>query len=180
MPKKTKISEEDARLFRQAVKRVRPLHHDKATPHPARPKPIPKQRILDERKVLDDLLSDAYDPAELETGDELLFARPGLQHTLLRKLRRGQFSVNAELDLHGMTVAQARIALSEFLHHCRNSRARCVRIIHGKGHGSHQKIPILKSKVNGWLRQRDEVLAFCSARRVDGGGGAVYVLLKRR
>jgi len=126
-----------------------------------------------------DMLSEDYDPAELELGDELLFSRSGLQHGLLRKLRRGQFSIRMQLDLHGMTVAEARLALTQFLLDCRAANARCVRIIHGKGHGSLHKQPVLKGKVNKWLQQRDEVLAFCSARIEDGGTGAVYVLLKR-
>jgi len=87
--------------------------------------------------------------------------------------------VEAQLDLHGLTAAQARAALATFLRDCRIHGLRCVRIIHGKGRGSHNRQPVLKGKVNHWLRQRDEVLAFCTARPVDGGGGAVYTLLKR-
>ncbi|MEZ5671388.1 MAG: Smr/MutS family protein [Thiotrichaceae bacterium] len=92
----------------------------------------------------------------------------------------GQFSISAELDLHGLIVSQAREAVVDFLHYCRDRSLRCVRIVHGKGYGSWQKQPILKGKLNHWLRQRDEVLAFCPARGVDGGTGAVYVLLKNR
>jgi DNA-nicking Smr family endonuclease len=134
---------------------------------------------LEQQRIMRDMLSDAFDPAEIETGEELLFSRKGLQHGLIRKLRRGQFTVQAELDLHGLTVAEARQALAEFLADVRAAGARCVRIIHGKGYGSRHKQPVLKNKLNGWLQQRDEVLAFCSARQVDGGTGAVYVLLKR-
>ncbi|ALG67806.2 DNA mismatch repair protein MutS [Beggiatoa leptomitoformis] len=144
-----------------------------------RPRPIPRQRFLEDAQVKEDMLSDAYDPAELETGEELLFLRSGIQQTLFRRLRRGQLSIETELDLHGMTVPIAREAIAEFLHYCQSRNIRCARIIHGKGYGSWQKQPILKIKVNHWLRQRDEVLAFCSARPVDGGTGAVYVLLKR-
>ncbi|EIJ42136.1 hypothetical protein BegalDRAFT_1237 [Beggiatoa alba B18LD] len=145
---------------------------------PPRPRPIPRQRFLETEQVKVDMLSDAYDPAELETGEELLFLRAGIQQSLFRRLRRGQLSVETELDLHGMTVPIAREAIAEFLRYCQSRNIRCVRIIHGKGYGSWQKQPILKVKVNHWLRQRDEVLAFCSARPVDGGTGAVYVLLK--
>jgi DNA-nicking Smr family endonuclease len=126
------------------------------------------------------MLSDSLDPAEVETGEELLFARPGLQHGVLRKLRRGQYSHGAELDLHGMTVVIARQALALFLSECQHDGIRNVRIIHGKGNGSLRQQPILKSKVNHWLRQRNEVLAFCSARPIDGGTGALYVLLRSR
>lgn len=176
---KTKISPEDVELFRDAVKRATPLPQDKVTPVPRRPPPHPQQRYLDEQQVLRDMLSDGPDTSDTETGEELLFHRNGLQHGLLRKLRRGQFSVGAELDLHGMTVVEARDALGLFLAACRSSSARCVRIIHGKGYGSRHKQPVLKGKLNQWLQQRDEVLAFCSARPVDGGTGAVYVLLKK-
>lgn len=172
------ISPEDKALFRQTVGPVRRVRHGQASPNKRRPPPIPHKTRDDEQQVLRDMLSDDYDPAELETGEELVFARPGLQHSVLRKLRRGQYSVGAELDLHGMTVTEARPALAQFLLDCRQRHVRCVRIVHGKGHGSHQKRPVLKVKVNSWLRQRDEVLAFCSARIADGGTGAVYVLLR--
>ena len=178
MRHKPKVSSEDAALFRAEVGTVKPLVHDRHPTPKRRPKPRARQRLRDEQQVLTDLLSDEYEPAELETGEELLFARPGLQHGVLRKLRRGQFSVGAQLDLHGMTVAVARVALGEFLHDCRRNASRCVRIIHGKGRGSSHKGPVLKGKVNKWLMQRDEVLAFCSTPRTDGGTGAIYVLLK--
>ncbi len=120
------------------------------------------------------------DTSELETGDELLFARPGLQNKVLRQLRRGQISVTAQLDLHGMNAPLARKALAAFLNRCQAEDHRCVRIIHGKGLNSEHKQPVLKQKLNIWLRLRDDVLAFCSAPRVDGGTGAAYVLLKRK
>ena len=102
-----------------------------------------------------------------------------MQQAILRKLRRGQFQVGAALDLHGMTVATARDALAAFLQHARRDSLGCVRIIHGKGKRSHHRGPVLKQKINHWLRQRDEVLAFCSARPMDGGTGAIYVLLRK-
>lgn len=174
-----KSTEEDRRLFREAMRDVRPLRHDKVVPETPRPAPRPRQRLLDEQQVLRDMLSDCIEPWEQETGEELIFARNGLQHGVLRKLRRGQYSVGAELDLHGMTVVEARQALAGFLHASRLRDLRCVRIIHGKGNGSLRNQPVLKGKVNHWLRQRDEVLAFASARPADGGTGALYVLLKR-
>ena len=105
--------------------------------------------------------------------------RPGIQQGVLRKLRRGQFTAEAELDLHGLTVAEARTALFHFLQTCRNHSARHVRIIHGQGNSSRGGHPVLKGKVQLWLQQLDEVLAFCPARPEHGGEGAVYVLLKR-
>lgn len=176
---KRKISAEEAALFRSSVGRVTRHRQDKVEPTNPRPLPIPRQTLHDNAMVLREMMSDTHDPADLETGEELLFSRAGLQHKLLRRLRRGEFRVDAELDLHGKTVVEARAALAQFLHRCRRSHARCVRLIHGKGLGSKQKLPVLKHKLNAWLRQRDEVLAFCSARPVDGGTGALYVLLKR-
>jgi len=179
MPDKPKISDADKALFREQATGTRKLEQNKVN-HPNKPRrAIPEQRLADDRQVLDDMFSDESYAEEVETGDELFFYRDGLQQKLLKQLRRGQLSVTAELDLHGYIVADARIALTEFLKDCRRHGDRCVRIVHGKGHGSRQKLPILKNKVNAWLQQRDEILAFCSARPVDGGTGAVYVLLKK-
>jgi DNA-nicking Smr family endonuclease len=179
MERKDSDSDEDTLLFRQTVGGVRPLTHDLADVKPPRPKPIPQQRLIDEREVLREMASGLFDGAEVETGEELIYFRPGIQHTVARKLRRGQYAVEAELDLHGYTVVEARAALAAFLHDAQAGGRRCVRIVHGKGHGSHGRQPVLKGKVNHWLRQIDAVLAFCSTRPAHGGTGAVYVLLKR-
>jgi DNA-nicking Smr family endonuclease len=177
--KKKSISTYDRELFRDAVKDVLPLNQDKILPFQQRLAPIPRQRERDEALVLQDMMSDIFEPAELETGEELLYLRPELQRRLLRHLRQGKFSMGAELDLHGMNVPMARHALTKFLGECERNGIRSVRIIHGKGRGSYRKEPVLKGKVNTWLQQRNDVLAFCSARSADGGTGAVYVLLKR-
>ncbi|RFA28263.1 DNA mismatch repair protein MutS [Alkalilimnicola ehrlichii] len=171
---------DDRRLFEQAMQGVRRLATDKVVPATPRPAPVPRKTVEDEQQVMRDILSDLFEPADLATGEELEYARPGLQHRVLRKLRRGQYSVQSELDLHGLTVPLARIAVADFLKACGERKLRCVRIIHGKGRRSSNKGPVLKTKVEHWLRQRDEVLAFCSARQVDGGTGAVYVLLRRQ
>ena len=171
--------EDDPDLFRKAVGKIRPVHQNKVHPHRKRRKPVPEQTLRDQREVMDSLLSDDYEPSDIETGDELLYTRPGLQHAVIRKLRRGQYAIEAELDLHGATVVQAREAVNAFLKGAREHDKRVVRIIHGKGKSSEGKLPVLKGKVNSWLRQKNEVLAFCSARPNDGGTGAVYVLLKR-
>ncbi len=168
----------DFALFRQAVKDVKPLYCDKLPLLLPPPSPLPRQRYLEEALIRRDMLSEYYDAAELETGDELVFSRPGIQQSVLTKLRRGYFSVHAELDLHGMVVSVAREEVSKFLRRCQDRHIRCARIVHGKGYGSRHKQPILKVKLNEWLQQRDEVLAFCSARPVDGGTGAIYVLIK--
>lgn len=175
-----KISDEDRALFRKAVAGTRRLEKTpRIQPRKRRPPPRPLQRERDEARVLDDMFSEPVDAAVLETGEELLFSRTGLQNRVLRRLRRGEYAIEAELDLHGLTRLEARQALSEFLHDCRARGCRCVRIIHGKGRGSQGKRPVLKQYVDHWLRQVDAVLAYCSAIPAHGGTGAIYVLLKR-
>ncbi|MCC5812711.1 MAG: Smr/MutS family protein [Ectothiorhodospiraceae bacterium] len=165
-------------LFRQAVADVTPLRQDRVHLRPPRPRPVPRQTLADEARVVEELLTHEIEPEMLETGEELLFARPGVQKRVLRKLRRGQYPPQEELDLHGMTVAVAHQALRAFLMECRHHHLRCVRVIHGKGNRSSNRGPVLKTKVDRWLRQWDDVIAFSSARPVDGGTGAVYVLLR--
>lgn len=173
------ISAEDSALFRQAVEGTRPLKHDKVETHRTRPAPRVAPQAEDHDPWSVDGLSDEMEMEPVAAVEELLFQRPGLQTTVMRKLRRGQFANEAELDLHGMRVEEARSAVGEFLDMASRQGLRCVRIVHGKGYGSRSDMPVLKNRVNGWLRQRAEVLAFCSARPVDGGTGAVYVLIKR-
>jgi DNA-nicking Smr family endonuclease len=170
---------EDKAIFRDAVADARPLPaNDKIAHPPQRRKPIPYQTLQDEREVLADSLSDPLDDYDPETGEELLFLRPGLSRQVLRRLRRGHWVIQGELDLHGMTSDQARLSLVAFLNGCKLRGLRCVRIIHGKGLGSRNREPVLKNKVRHWLMQREEILAFCQARPADGGGGAAVVLLK--
>ncbi|GAB6044359.1 Smr/MutS family protein [Endothiovibrio diazotrophicus] len=174
------LSDEELAAFREAVADVRPLADDgRIEPQHRRPRPTPRMSRRDEEQVIEELFSDEYHPLGVEAGEEIWFARPGLQHNVMRKLRRGQYAVGAELDLHGLTVELARRELAEFLLAALARGMRCVRVIHGKGRRSSAKGPILKGKVDRWLRQRDEVLAYCSARPVDGGTGALYVLLRR-
>lgn len=174
------MDEEDLMLFRTAVGDTRPLRHGIRFLHPLpKPKPIPLQSLRDQREVLLDSLSDhVYWADSLESGEELAFLRPGLQNQVLRKLRRGHWVTQGELDLHGLTVAEAKLELVRFLQHCQKTCLRCIRIIHGKGLRSKNREPVLKHKVAHWLMQRDETLAFCQARAADGGGGAMLVLLK--
>jgi len=179
-PHKPKAPADGAMLFRRAVADVVPLPpSDRADLARPRPKPVAHQRRADEQQVLVDALSDPWDwEAAVSTGEELFFSRPGVPTAALRKLRRGGWVIKGELDLHGHTGDEARIALAAFLNRCMIEDRRCVRIIHGKGHGSKNRLPVLKNKVRHWLMQREDVLAFCQARTVDGGAGAVVVLLK--
>jgi DNA-nicking Smr family endonuclease len=167
-------------LFRRAVADVIPLPPgNRAVLSQQRPKPIARQRLADEAQVLIDALADPWEwDAAVATGEELLFSRPGIPSAVMRKLRRGGWVIKGELDLHGHSGDEARVALAAFLNRCMLEERRCVRIIHGKGHGSKNRLPVLKNKVRHWLMQREEVLAFCQARTVDGGAGAVIVLLK--
>jgi DNA-nicking Smr family endonuclease len=179
MGKRRHHAPEDLDAFREAVADVRPLRHDRAQPAMPRPPPVPLQTLADERQVLADLLGNGPDPAQLETGEELSYRRPDVAHELLRRLQRGHYATGPWLDLHGLTVPEARLALADFIRAARQAGNCCVRVVHGKGKGSLLGQPVLKRKVSHGLRQRDDVLAFCSARGVDGGTGAVYVLLKR-
>lgn len=169
-------SDEDRELFRKAIEGVRPLE-DRPEP-PTRPAPPPRARFrrADEQAVLEESLA-ANPEAEGDTGEHLAFRRHGVSPTLFRKLRRGEICVRDEIDLHGFTAAEARAALYEFLAEARALDLRCVRVIHGKGLRSGHHGPVLKRKLGRWLQLRDDVLAYCSARPVDGGTGAVYVLL---
>jgi DNA-nicking Smr family endonuclease len=179
-PRKSGPHADGPLLFRRAVADVVPLPPGNRADvgHP-RPRPVARQRLRDEQQVLIDALSDPWDwDAATATGEELLFARPGVPAAAMRKLRRGGWVVRGELDLHGHTGDEARVALAAFLNRCMKEERRCVRIIHGKGLGSKNRLPVLKHKLRHWLMQREDVLAFCQARAVDGGAGAVIVLLK--
>lgn len=172
------IEEDDAALFREAIGPVRPLKPSPAAePTAPRPAPEPTQAQLDEARVVGELLAPPLD-ASIEGGDEIAYLKPGQQHRLLQRLRRGQFSVRAEIDLHDMTSAVAREAIRQFLDDCRRHDQLCVRIVHGKGLRSKAQGPVLKQLTDTLLRRRADVLAFTSARPAQGGTGAVIVLLQ--
>jgi len=166
--------------FRDAVGHVTPLtirarvEHDRP-PHP----PLPKKRWEDDEQVLVASVSDEFEiDTLLHTDDELSFRRPGVGPDVLRKLRRGDWVIQDEVDLHGCRTDEARDLLAGFLRDAVKRGVRCVRVIHGKGLGSKDKQPVLRGKTRVWLAQRDEVIAFCQARPAEGGGGALVVLLK--
>lgn len=164
----------------EALGDVKPLaphgrRHHALPPHP----PQPKQRQLDERQVLAQSVSDEIDlESLLDTDESLSYRRPGIGPDVLRRLRRGDWVIQSELDLHGHRVEQAREELTAFLKKAIRRGQRCVRIVHGKGLGSKDRRPVLKGKVRMWLVQRDEVIAFCQARAAEGGSGALVVLLR--
>ena len=180
--RKPAVSPDEAELFRASVSDVVPLPARGRTElERPRPQPIPAQRLRDERETLKDSLSHQFPwDAGIETGEELSYARHGIGTQTLRKLRRGHWVIQDELDLHGLTVEEARDLLVEFLNQCARRGLRCLRVIHGKGLRSRNREPVLKRKVAGWLMQRQEILAFCQARPADGGSGALLVLLKTK
>jgi DNA-nicking Smr family endonuclease len=167
-------------LFVRAAGDVKPLRapprvHLKAD----QPAPIAVQQQLDEQRVLLEAISDEFDATTLlDVDDALSFRRPGIGTDVTRKLRRGDWSIQGEIDLHGLRREEAREALAAFLRDARKRGWRCVRVVHGKGLGSPGKEPVLKGKVQSWLIQKNEVLAFVQARGDEGGAGALVVLLK--
>jgi DNA-nicking Smr family endonuclease len=169
-----------ANVFRNEIGAVQPL----STPPRivrarATPLPLPLQTQRDEAAVLTEAISDEFDPeCMLEIDESVSFCRPGVSGDVVRKLRRGAWIVQAQIDLHGMRREEARVALADMLRDSVKRGLRCIRVIHGKGLGSLNKQPVLKGKVRAWLVQKEEVIAFCQARPHDGGAGAVVVLLQ--
>ena len=140
--------------------------------------PVPVQHQLDEQAVMREAISDEFDvDTLLDTDDALSFRRPGMGPDVVRKLRRGGWSIQGQLDLHGLRREEAREALAQFIRAAHKTGWRCVRVVHGKGLGSPGKTPVLKGKVQGWLIQKKEVLAYAQARPAQGGAGALVVLL---
>lgn len=174
-------AERERNLFRHSIGAVQPLKHAPRVhqgPPPAPPLPLQLQR--DEQRALLESLSDEFDVASLlDTDEALSYRQPGVAPDVARKLRLGHWSIQATLDLHGLRLDEAREALGQFIRQAHRQGLRCVRVVHGKGHGSPGRIPVLKSRVQRWLVQKSEVMAFVQARASEGGAGAVVVLLDR-
>lgn len=172
-------AERERNLFRLSVGEVVPLADaGRLVLRPEPPLPLPRQRELDEQAALEEALSDEMDVESLlETDEGLSFRRRHIGQDVLRRLRRGQWTIQAQIDLHGLRRDEARVALQNFLRLSRRLGHRCVRVIHGKGLGSPGKTPVLKSRVRAWLVQSQSVLAFVQARASQGGHGALVVLL---
>lgn len=168
--------------FARAVGPVRPLVDARRVhAHAPRPEPLPRQREADERAALREALSDEVDVESLLlTDDGLSFRRPGLSADVVARLRRGQWAIQAQIDLHGLRRDEAREQLAAFVRQALQRSQRCVRVVHGKGLGSPGGEPVLKGKVQRWLAQCAEVIAFTQATRAQGGAGALVVLLERR
>lgn len=170
----------EARLFQEAIGQVKPIKdNSRLAINPTPIAPIAKQREKDNQQVMIDSLSDHFGVEQLlETDQDLSYRAHGIGQDILNKLRRGHWTVQAQLDLHGLRVEQARLQTSQFLRTSSELGLRCVRVVHGKGLGSKDKQPVLKTKVRSWLIQKQEVLAFVTARPAEGGNGALVVLLK--
>ncbi len=174
---KKNITPEDSDLFRLTIGKVHSVKSDKVLlTEGSKPKPRPKSPAVNMAEHLSEAAE--FDVEKVGHEDSLSYTAPGLQHNVLKKLRKGQFGVDAEIDLHGLTSNEAKRQLLHFLHDCVQNDCRCVHIVHGKGYRSADNHPVLKNSLNLWLRQHKDVQAFCSAPPKDGGTGAVFVLLQ--
>ena len=174
-----KRAEAERNLFMRAVGKVAPIaNQERVWSPPQRPSTRPLQQDLDNEAVMHESMSDDFDISTLlDADDQLSFRRPGIGTDITRKLRKGEWSIQGQIDLHGLRSDEARNAMGQFIRDAKRMGWRCVRVVHGKGLGSPGKEPVLKSKVQRWLVQKNEVLAFVQAKPSDGGGGALLVLL---
>ena len=172
----------DKDLFTKAAGVVQPLADKRKAllkKEQAKPHPIQRQRQRDEEAVLRESLSDEFDATTLlNTDADLSYTRPGIGPDVVRKLRLGHWTIQAEVDLHGLRIDEARDALGRFIRETQKKGLRCVRVVHGKGLGSPGKTPVLKARVLSWLVQKNEVLAYVQAKPAQGGAGALVVLLQ--
>ncbi|MBV8380641.1 MAG: Smr/MutS family protein [Paucibacter sp.] len=174
-----RLAEREKRLFELSVGPITRLPDTgRVVQRHSAPEALPLQREADEQQVLLQALSDDFDVESLlETDETLSYRREGISLDVVRRLRRGHWALQAQIDLHGLRRDDAREALGTFIHDAARRGLRCVRVVHGKGHGSPGREPILKGRVRRWLVQKEEVLAFVQARGSDGGAGALIVLL---
>ena len=178
MSNHNRITDEDRALFQRAAAGVRRIEDDRSAPVRRGRTPRSREQVPEGPSSSRGLTESEW-ISDIGPGDVLSFARGGVRRREIERLRRGRFRIEADLDLHGRIVADAVAALDHFLEDSRHRGRRCVRIVHGKGFGSRNGLPIMKAHVDRWLRTRPEVLAFCSATPPDGGTGALYVLLRR-
>lgn len=171
--------ERQKNLFQLAAGPVKRLNEVPRAPlSPQAPAPRALQFQQDEQSALKETLSDDFEPGTLLEIDETLsFRRPGVGSDVTHRLRQGHWSIQAHLDLHGLRREEAREAVGQFIRDCHKQGLRCIRVVHGKGLGSLGKTPVLKAKVQSWLIQKQEVIAFVQAKPLHGGAGALMVLL---
>jgi len=176
----TEEEEDDSALFRASMKGVRRIKDDgRVSLSEAKPKPHRFRPETEENPIIDRLSDFArLPPVDAETQLNFVRSGGGIQEKYLKRLRRGQLRIDSSLDMHGMNSDEAKQQLLAYLTWANAERLRVVHLVHGKGYGS-AKHPVLKNKLNLWLQQCDEVLAYCSAQPKHGGSGALYVLLKK-
>ena len=174
-----KHPDDDFSSFQDAVKGVKPLKNDRIDlyAHPVNPRPFSDRNQYSDNQQAP-LLSDVRESVEVTSEEFIFFARPGLQMKAQKHLRQGKVTIEDHLDLHGLTINEARDILLEFINFTQKRGIRCIRLVHGKGYRANSNKPVLKNKVNSWLRQHPEVLAFSSTQPKDGGTGAVYILIR--
>ncbi|HEX7719109.1 MAG TPA: Smr/MutS family protein [Woeseiaceae bacterium] len=172
--------EDEHGLFRRLLADAKPLKHDRVPPpaRPARPKATFARQ--QQREILGESFKSDPPGSDTPGAESLRYQHPSVSRHAMRRLARGGYRVQADIDLHGMTSAEAQDALHNFFDEALDRGLTCVRIVHGKGHGSGQQGPVLKRAIDRWLRHWEAVLAFVSARPSDGGTGAVYVLLRQK
>ncbi|MGH1542079.1 MAG: Smr/MutS family protein [Arenicella sp.] len=173
----SKDDSKDKESFHNMIGSVSPLKQNRITPYQRPLDPVPKQRLADDKRVMAELLDASDETVSYESGDELKYLKQGYPRKLLNKLRRGDYSIQGELDLHGMIAREAKPAVHEFINECAHNDVSAIRIVHGKGLHSPDKRPVLKSLLLGWLSKNQFVIAVCSTPGNDGSTGAVYVLL---
>ena len=175
-----RVAAQETNLFRNSVGKVEPMpQKDRRAPSAPRAALTPREKEAEATAVLRESLSDLFEvDALMEEDPALSYTRSGVGADVVRKMRKGYWPVQDELDLHGLRRDAARDGIGEFLRQAARRNVRCVRVIHGKGLGSRGQEPVLKSMVHSWLVQKDEVIAFCAARPSGGGDGALIVLLQ--
>ena len=178
--KEAQLRASQSNLFQAAIGKVKPLEQQpRAQLKGAAPAPIPKQQMLDDEAAVRESVSEEVDITSLlDTDADLSYRRPGVGPDVPQKLRRGVWSIQAQVDLHGLRTDDAREALGKFIRNAHKQGIRCVRVVHGKGLGSPGKAPVLKDKTRRWLVQKSEVLCFVQAPPMQGGKGALLVLLQ--
>ena len=183
LPAEQRIRQENA-FFLSQMAEVTPLPKDPRG-YAGKPRPSGRQGVREGTDALDELreLVEGRGPFSIQCTDEYVEGvAPGVDHRLAQRLHRGDFAIQAQYDLHGHTVDEAKAAVQRFVSRAHASGQRCLRVIHGRGRNSRDNRPVLKEQVQLWLshgRLSRLVLAFATAPATDGGAGAVYVLLRR-
>lgn len=174
------LNDKDRHLFRDTIGHVRPVKSDRVPRYSRKPKPHPHFRERDDHEVIQSLKLHPESYTDVLPGETIFFARPEAGKRTIRRLKRGHYRMDAELDLHGLNLRQAYHEVKDFIKRARERDWYCVRIIHGKGLRSSNKGPVLKPNLAIWLKQIDDILIVTSAPLKDGGAGAVYVMLKKK